>query len=632
MRQIFENLSRQSVVGLDMGQARIKAVVLDRKGGNVRLTDAQLLDCQAEGILSAAEMYPALTSWMREQNWLQKEIVVGIPQDLATTQVADFPPGTDDRLDELVAYETQHLAGLSEQSFLHDYSLLSSDEEGKHRALIGMCRESVATERESELAEAGLTVADLSMNGLALANAYLSLYPDAAEVEGPQLLLDLGHGTSTMVVLVGRDVYYCGGLMSGAERYAEALAEDRGISVDEAEKAKFGLELDMNDRESTAYQVTQILEGEIEAALDQWRTQEQSDLAHKMFGRFCLSGGGANIGGLADYFGRSFGCPAQVIGVPAGQGNSDSDHSANASAQPDPSYMIAYGLALQGAGSAPVSISLASPKTRWRTVRRHRFGYLAGATAMIAVAVALLFSFLFVQLGEKKTQLNDRLGQLNKCNKIIPRLDSVNNDIHGLEQTLVPFVAKGNRAWRYLESLEKLGNARAEGSWFVYVADRATFRRGQASIFRPSGKGGSGDKKKRGGLFGGGSATEADIGAGSMRSPFPIQRKVTEVPLLEGLVAGGYVPFRGAGGLAPVRKIVKNLDSAKAAESRKAFFKNVDSLPPNEWKGRKEIYGPWVKLLSGRQTERYKFFMLKVPFASLDIKTSAAKEESGESG
>ena len=601
------SFTKPYAVGLDIGQSTVKAVALVSDGRKVSVADTRILDCRAEGILDVSELRAQLPKWLKEAGWRKRELTVGLPQYLAATQVVEFPPGSDQSLESMVAYETQQLAGLSEEQFVHGHCLMSAAAtEGKNRVLIGACRHSVVTERAETLLSADLQLADFGIPGVALANAYFDLYPEALPATDPQLLLDIGTESSTLVVVAKGQLAFVGSLLFGSVRFTQALAKQLGVSDDEAEKAKLNSRYDPGDPSSPLAPATRALETELRTAIEHWRKQERSEIAGLGFARLCLSGGGALLHGLGPYLGRVFGCAAEVVGVPRGNGG-----------ERDSRLMIAYGLALQGLHVPAVSISLAPPEMRWLVQRRRSFKYLAVATVLLVATLVLISVWMRYDLVEKQKEIRNTLGELGRCDQLIPQLEDVIAETTHRERMLVPLVAKGNRAHRVLAGIEALSAARGKDDWFIYLADNQSYRENVGKD--PTGKDLGGEKK--------GSSTAdgvpitpmlplgGDIGVPNMPPEFPNRVLSTDVQPLQSLIVAGYTPLRYPEPYKPVRDIVEKLN--KTAD--RTLFANVDLLPENERVEREDIFQPWVQLFKDRADVRYKAFTLRVPFATLDV-------------
>lgn len=620
--------SGTSAVGLDIGQSTVKAVLMVRQGRTFKVEGTRLLDCRKEGIIDAKELRAQLPDWLSEAGWRKHDLVTGIPQYLTTTQVSDFPPGSTQALESMVAYETQQLAGLSEDRFVHDYCVIEPGFGRNNPVLIGVCRYSVVAEHAEAFLSAGLHAADFGIPGLALANAYSDLYPDSQTAADPQLLLDIGTESSTVVIVAMGRILFMGSLLFGAHRYTQALAKHLKISETEAEAIKLQGNSVSGDAAAPMAQASRILENELRTAIEHWRTQCPPELREKAFGKVCLSGGGALLGGLAEQFQRFLNCPAEVIGLPL-------ENNAR-----DPRFLMAYGLALQGIGLAQNRISLAPDNLRWLAVRRRNFRYLAAACGVLLLTLAVTSVWMHQRLTRRGQELRAKTAELERCSQLIPQLEDVIADIGHQEKMLVPVVAKANRNRRFLAGLDALSKANMPNAeelpkadskdprsaetkgprgWFIYFADADSYRDnaltkdGKETEHRPPPAATPPPAPALPGLPGVG----GDIGVTSTEPEFPNRYLCTDVPILRALMIAGYTPVKADTPFKAVRDMVE-------AMNRSDVFANVDLF--NERGERDDIFRPWVECFRDQPRARYKAFILQAPYATLDVVPSKPAE------
>jgi type IV pilus assembly protein PilM len=606
----------QQSFGLDIGQAAIKGVLLEKTGRHISVVESGILDCRAEGILDQAELCRELEPWLQSRNWLGRETVAGIPQYLAGTQTSDFPKSSDRNLDEMVSFETRNLAGLSDDTFIFDYALMPDPAASSNPVLIGLCRESVVQERTDMLEQAGIQLADCALAGIALANACFHLYPDTAETTSPQLVLDIGAESSTIVIIAHSSVRFTASLLFGTDRFAQIVAQQLNIPLEEAERQLRARQIALDPLDATLTAAVQPLENEIRTALDHWKAQERGELARLQFSRVFLCGGGAWIQGMDRVLGRLFDCPAQVIGVPTSPGG-----------QPDPVYVCAYGLALQGLSAARFDVSLALPQTRWRTRRRRRFVFLAAAAILAGLLVTALEVGRFVRLDQRENELQKRMSELAACNAIVPDLENVIRDIDHHQRMLLPFAEKGNHARRFHSAIRLLAQARQgmidgagaaravpEEGWVIYLADQQSFQGGKEALSKD-------DAAAPGGTLGGSPFRPllgpAGVLSGTADTGSDQRRLVTDIRPWTGLVAAVYTATEANEPYRLVRLFVSELNKT-------ALFEGVDLMPEPESAGREDIFLSWSAVPEGMIPATFKRFFLKLPFETLDVRRPPA--------
>ena len=240
-------MKRDKAIGLDIGQTSAKAVVLSRSGKKAVLRRAEIFRSREEGLRGddEIELFNAVGGWLKELKLGVPYIYLGMPQFMATTQISDFAQGAKgEELEKMVGYETMQLSGLSDESFVYDYHPMPVGNGRKNPVMIGICREQNLNDYCDRATNAEIKLDDVAMNGLALANAFFALHPEAKKDNRPQVLLDVGNENTTMVVVVGGQVLYVGGMMAGGQQFTQTLMRELGVKEEEAEKMKFRGDVD----------------------------------------------------------------------------------------------------------------------------------------------------------------------------------------------------------------------------------------------------------------------------------------------------------------------------------------------------------------------------------------------------
>ena len=588
-------LAQNFALGLDIGQATVKAVVLDRSGRSAAAEATGCLKFRTEGILDEAELYRELKPWLDKNGWLGYDLVASIPQYIATTQVTDFPPGSERNLEEMVAYETQQLAGLSEESFLDDYQPMPPKFGRRNPVLIGICRESVINERADSLREAGLFLTDFTISSTALAAAYTKLYPDAAKSETPQILLDVGAENTTVAIVAGGNLLYTASLMCGTDRYVQILAQQLDISLEDAERVKGEQRINPADRSSPTASAARIFENEIRNTIEQWRSEERPEIGRIQFSRVCLCGGGAHINGLDAYLSALLDCPAEIIGVPAKDG------------ERDPLYVTAYGLALHGTGNSPFSISLAPPALQRQVHHRRRFPYLAASIVLLTLFVGILEINHYLYLRTRQSELDAVERKLARSNHTIPELEETILQIQLFERILLPYVESCGHARQLSLAIDELSNARQElqkdaprgtnrrnesDAWLVYLADERSYHAGKNLTETDDRNGGSTGSGAYAGFrppSGNPSGTDKSY---TDATAVVIRKTVTEIEPWHSFVAAIYASRPRQHPLSKIQAFIETLRAADFLQD--SMEDRVDTFQDKDVRGREDIFRPWL--------------------------------------
>lgn len=209
--------------------------------------------------------------------------------------------------------------------------------------------------------EAGIKIEDLVFSGLAAAEAVVS----PTEKELGCVLVDIGGGTTSIVVYVDGALTYSGVIPVGAKNVTNDLAIGLRVSLETAEKIKLALskkpkkdktEEDEMDLESLG--VTEVrkiskktlLEGIIRPRLNEIFTMvrielEKESLTVRIPSGAIITGGGAETAGVVDSAKRMLSLPVR-IGIPRGVGGLIDDIM-------NPSFATCVGLLHYGAKETP---------------------------------------------------------------------------------------------------------------------------------------------------------------------------------------------------------------------------------------------------------------------------------------
>ena len=449
------------VLGLDIGTATTKIIVLERYRKELRIVDKDVLNNREQGFMDEQDVAEYLNGWLRERGHADVEAIVGLPQHLGVTQLTDFPPA-DKKLDALVAYETQQLAGISDEIFISDYGRSEPFYQYKNPVLIGVCLDNLVTHRINAVAPTGLNLLDMNMEGIALANAFLYIEPEARDRKELLLLMEIGAVNTTFALIMEGQVFYTGSFPYGGDIFTDAFAAHHEISQDEAEQAKRTGQIVFSDINAPLTGCARTLSGELQAALEQWRTQAQLEDVDLPIGGIYLCGGASLLPGLTEFFQTLYECPVQRFTV-----------TYQTDVEVAVLLPVAYGLALQGVDRKRTSypLSLAPPDVRTMAIRRQNYPLLAASSFIVTLLLISGLIVNYVTLSLKETSLREELRELTQCEDFIPRIERIRRDLKYFNAMFVPFVARANRNHAFVESMYQLGETQSQHDWLVYLAD-----------------------------------------------------------------------------------------------------------------------------------------------------------------
>jgi type IV pilus assembly protein PilM len=458
---------KRRLIGIDVGTATTKIVVLQKYNNEVVVLATIVINNREEDLFTEQEISGRIAAILEADNFSDEEAILGLPHHYGMTQLVDFPPGSEKRLDELVGYEAGQIAGLSGEEFITDFAAQQPFYRYKLPVAICLCREELIRHRVTALEDAALNLSDITLEGIGLANAFLYVEPEARNRNEVLLLLDIGAVNSTMILLMKGQVFYTASIPFGGDMFTDALAQHLEVSQEEAESVKYNSRILVSDLNSPLTATARALSSEIQGSLEQWKMQAQAeDDPDLKVAEICLCGGGSLLSGLDEFFQIVYEVPVRRLTVTNQQ-----------ELQAAALYPIAYGLALQGfdTGEAACPISAAPEEIKLQIKRRQNFPHIIASSWILSFVLAVSLAITYRSLTLEEVALGIRRDELASCERHVPALDAMVKDIDIFNHMLIPFVSRAHRNRTFVESVHQLGRWQHKKDWFVVIADKASY-------------------------------------------------------------------------------------------------------------------------------------------------------------
>jgi general secretion pathway protein L len=288
-------LMPQNVLGLDIGQSTIKAVLFTPKGLNCgRVLAFQTLDINACGGIE-----PVLKKLAENKIFSNISCCVSLPPaDIRFRQVS-LPFRDDNKIRKTLAFELEPLIPLPIDEVVTDYLTIPND----GLLVAALPKKSVRDWIEKVEGNLGnVSIIDISSTALAA-----QILADKTSV-ACGLILDIGAGSTAAVFYENGTIVQIRSLAFGGDQITEALAQDLSVKKDAAEQLKIksdypaGCErVDVVCRQFCSELKNTIEYMKLNGAL-------QNEPAH-----ITITGGGALFVPLQKELGKSFSLPLEVL-------------------------------------------------------------------------------------------------------------------------------------------------------------------------------------------------------------------------------------------------------------------------------------------------------------------------------
>lgn len=362
-------------VGVDIGTACVKVVVLQRRAGKLEVAGAakaELPACDSAATPpEPAVLAGALRSALGAAEARAGDAAVALSPFHFSARIVRMPGAPSDALARAALLEGTRDLPFPANELATGVHLQAGRDDEESVALVAAARSSLVGAYRKGLEAAGVRANHLGASSLAAAAA-------ASDSERrPWVLVDVGASSTTVCYCAEGAVQASRSVLLGGNDLTQALAADLGCTADAAEERKraHGLECvphDDSGLEESSEWVRQLAR-EIGLLLSAVAVQGLPPATEVR-----LVGGGSLVAGLAPRLGQLLELPAGALELPA----------LGTAARADAAqYAGAYGMALLAAGAALTADLLAEEVRRARQVRQRRRNAWMGAAVALVVLI-----------------------------------------------------------------------------------------------------------------------------------------------------------------------------------------------------------------------------------------------------
>ncbi len=336
---------RAESFGLDIGSSAVKVVQLQHAGDGYALAALGIEplppDTIADGIIKdPPTVIAAIKAAVSKAGVTSRDAVIGICGRELIIKKIEVPEVPAKELAGAIQLEAEHHIPFAVDEVFLDYHIVGR-REGVMDLLLVAVKKSKVTEYASVVEEAGLDPVIVDVDGFAVENQYELNATEATDEA--VALIDIGATVMKTNVTHGGASIFARDIPFGGNRYTEAIASALSLSFEEAEAAKRGGGGDTAQVASAVESVSRELSLEVQRTFDYFASTADSN----RIGKIVLSGGCAELPGLAEYLGSTWGIPVERA-RPFEQ--IDAGGFIDAVTQAGASLAVAVGLALRRPG------------------------------------------------------------------------------------------------------------------------------------------------------------------------------------------------------------------------------------------------------------------------------------------
>jgi len=449
------------VLALDAGSRCLKLLLAESDFGRLRILKEELIDLQAEGLVSEEETKAHLQASLDE--WGRPPLALVLPQHLSLSQVIDLPLAPESEVEKLIEGETIKLSGVSESRIVYDFVRTETAAKNRQQFWVTLSQEGDIRERIVRL---GVEQEDLC-EVTTTANALIAAYRAASPLSSRAILVHLGAQTTVVVVLLAGQGAFATSFQMGGDFFTRSLARLRNCSEETAESLKRAQNL-LTGLEACP-EFAGVVDGwvaELKRQLNEWFEHNPGLAPDAASFELVASGGAFDQPGLLDYLKTQAGLNLRPW----------PKSSQPEAVSPSKRFEVAFGAALQALGYSAQPVSLLPDDYRVAWQKRLSLQRLELASLGLAVLCLLIFAFGTwhkVSLIHRKQAL---LAKVHAAQEAVEANDALTAELTTEYESFRPLFASQQNTLDTLKTLVLLQQSRSNRSfWYVLLADQQSY-------------------------------------------------------------------------------------------------------------------------------------------------------------
>ncbi len=302
-----------NVIGIDIGVGSIKIISLSKgeKGtvldviGEAKTPNSEWIKGDGKKM---AELVGVIKTLMADLKLKAKQAVVSLPEEEVVSRLIRLPPLKESEVRDALRFEAETFIPYPLDQVSIDYEVVEEDE--SHRLAV------FAIAAKNELINLYIKLFKmLGLDLIAIESPAVAIKRAVNQVIGintPVMVVDMGEKYSDIVCLNKGNVLFTRAISAGGESLTRAISINLGLDMASAEEYKkaYGLnEMELEGKIKNALlPVFSSMAEEIRRALGSFKEDTGQPI-----NSLVLSGGGANMPGLAEELTRLLGVEVQVI-------------------------------------------------------------------------------------------------------------------------------------------------------------------------------------------------------------------------------------------------------------------------------------------------------------------------------
>ncbi len=320
---------KKQFVGLDIGASTIAAVQAEKSGDVWKVTRWASAktppDAVHDGEIKEVDAVADVIRQVLQDGGISANTaVIGAAGGGVVVRTVHIPKMAEATLRKSIRFEAgRYVPSSVEDSFI-EFEILGDADEGNMEVLIAAAPKAAVESRIEVCKRAGLGVEAVDIEAFAMHRSLVEMNSDEDLKAETLALIDIGSSSTVVSVVSDGSFVMTRSIPQAGEAMTEALKAYFKLDDEKAEDGKRQLDLASLLEEDDVVEnpplrvlqphVDELIR-EVRRSLNYYQSQQSEKGESSSVTRIVLSGGGANLSGLAPYFEHKLGLPVVTLGV-----------------------------------------------------------------------------------------------------------------------------------------------------------------------------------------------------------------------------------------------------------------------------------------------------------------------------
>lgn len=303
------------IIGVDIGRNSVKIVSLSKNG------DALVLDTIGEAKLSVVDIKTdedrgkfledsekVIKSLLDDLKIKPKQVIAGLPENEIISRLVRLPPLKESEIMDALKFEAETFVPYPLDEVSIDYEVIEKDDAGRLTIFVVAARNKLIQVYIKLFKSLGLELLALESSSVALRRVVKLNITTVERV----MVVDLGEKFSSIFNINKGNVYFSRSIMVGGESITRSISLGLNLDMASADEYKKAYGIKESELEGKIREVVMPVFNNIAEEIRKAMALFMEDSGGRKVELMILTGGGANLPGLAEELTKFFGVEVQV--------------------------------------------------------------------------------------------------------------------------------------------------------------------------------------------------------------------------------------------------------------------------------------------------------------------------------